>query len=103
MARSYFERLGHALVAKNLRLLFTELDLLFLSPRKELVVVEVKSVSDQRRAWGRLISQDQLRRLKKAYYHLQSSSPLAVRVHFAAVNHEDEVTVFEDFLAGSIR
>ncbi|MCB0351814.1 MAG: YraN family protein [Bdellovibrionales bacterium] len=97
-ANHFVENLGHIFVTQNLNLYFGEIDLLLISPEGELVVVEVKSVNDEL-SWRAPVSKSQALRLKRVMDHFVATSPRACRMHLAAVNQQNEIVVFEDFLA----
>lgn len=98
MIKHFSEKLAHIFVVNNLNLYFGEIDILLLSPKGELVVVEVKSVGEEM-SFRRPIAKAQIRRLTRVFNQLAAGSKRPVRMHFAAVNHLNQVEIFYDFLA----
>lgn len=87
-------------MARNLPLRYSEIDLVFLVPQQQIWLVEVKSVYAADLAFRSPVSPRQRLRLARALERWQQGTALPVRLHLAAVNQLNEVTVFEDFLAG---
>jgi Holliday junction resolvase-like predicted endonuclease len=98
LVEEHFIQKKYILVTKNIKIFSIEVDLLFLSPAGELVIVEVKSVGDEV-AWRNLVSEKQKLRLKRVFDHLISTSPRPIRAHLAAVNHSKDIHIHEDYLA----
>ena len=94
----YLLQRGHQILFANLRTYFAEVDLLTISPEKEMTLWEVKlihNLSDEKP----LVSMEQRKRLLRAFAQISQAANLKTRAHFAAVNQKQEITVFLDFLA----
>ncbi len=99
VAIRYFEKLGAVLICRNLPTVFSEIDLVFLSADREIWLVEVKLVAHDELIFARPVKKQQMQRLKRLIDRWIESVDKPVRFHLAAVNHENEVLVFEDFLS----
>lgn len=99
---AHFVSLGFVFVVNNLCLYHAEVDLIFLSPEGELTFVEVKSVLSDEAGFRPIIGPDQSRRLKKVFESTIQYSKRPIRMHLAAVNQLDQVTVFSDFLGDEV-
>lgn len=88
LALAHLERLGYALVARNHRTRFGELDLV-VTDRRALVFVEVKTRRGARpgRAWENLhpAKRAQVRRVARAYLAEASGRPARRELRFDAV------------------
>lgn len=102
LARIYLEKRGYIFVTNNLRLYYAEIDLLMLSPSGELVVIEVKSTDENDISFRPILGKNQKIRLSRVFENLVHTANRNVRMHLAAVNHAEEVTIFFDFLGDDI-
>ena len=100
LVRDDFVRRGFILVAARLPLVFAEIDLVFLSPQDEIILVEVKSVRAREMIFLPPVKNKQKNRLRKALMRWSEAIDKTVRLHLAAVNHDGEIITFFDFLAG---
>lgn len=98
----HFQEKGFIFVVNNLSTYHAEVDLLFLSTEGELVLVEVKTVINDDLHFRPIVGLDQCRRLKKVFESLLAHSKRPVRLHLAAVNQFDQVTIFDDFLGDQV-
>ena len=99
VALGYFEKLGARLICRNLPTIFSEVDLVLLSADNEILLVEVKLVDHDELIFTAPVKQQQMQRLKRLLVRWQEGVDKTVRLHLAAVNHQGEVIVFEDFLS----
>jgi len=101
LAAQFLEKNGTQVLAANIRIFNTEIDLFCLSPAGELVVVEVKSQRFEG-AWQPLVSEKQRQRIAALLELLMGCSGRSARAHLVAVNQSSapqEIEIFEDFLA----
>ena len=86
------------MLARNIRIFHTEVDILALSPKNDLCIFEVKSARLDLN-FQSLISEKQKTRLKNVCLQLTECSQLPVRAHLLAVLSDDKIETFKDFLA----
>ena len=85
-AAEHLERLGYAIVARNHRTRYGEIDLVA-ADRDTLVIVEVKTRRARGRPWDALgeRKQHQVRRMGRAYLSEVDERPKRARVRFDAI------------------
>jgi putative endonuclease len=93
--KDHYRKKNYKLKAQRVRTPFAEVDLIFESPAKELLMVEVKSVNIADFAAFR-ISQKQKQRLIRAMIFLAEKFARPVEVHWAFVTGDGEITIIED-------
>lgn len=91
--------LGAQLICRNLPTIFSEVDLVLLSSDGEILLIEVKLVDFDELVFAAPVKKQQKQRLGRLLVRWQESVDRPVRLHLAAVNHQGEVLVFEDFLS----
>ena len=99
VAIHHFENLGAVLICRNLPTIFSEIDLVFLSADNEIWLIEVKLVDHDELIFNSPVKDQQMRRLKRLVDRWIECVDKPVRFHLAAVNHKNEVLLFEDFLS----
>ncbi|RME15005.1 MAG: hypothetical protein D6797_07570 [Bdellovibrio sp.] len=89
---------GYQFMGHRIKTPYGEVDLIFVSPQKDLVFVEVKSIGTEKDFSNFVLRQSQRQRLKNvlAYYFEQG---LCCRLHLSLVNRLKKVFVFKDILA----
>ncbi|WP_413291421.1 YraN family protein [Bdellovibrio sp. HCB337] len=92
----HFQRKSFRILKSRWRTTYAEIDLLVESPRQEIWILEVKTLStfdflDVR------VSRKQKERLKRAHLFVQSKTPKPVRLALVFVDKKGQVLVIEDF------
>ena len=92
----YFTDKNFVVLRSRLRTTYAEIDLIVESPRHEIWILEIKTLShfdflDVRVSWK------QKARLKRAHHFVQSRTKKAVRLALAFVDKRGEVLIIEDF------
>ena len=93
--QSFLKR-GFRVLKTRWRTTYAEIDLIVESPQKEILILEIKSLShfdflDVR------VSKKQKERLKRAHLFVQSKTPKPVHLILAFVNSKGEILLVEDF------
>lgn len=96
-ALQFYLRLGFQLKAQRLKTKYAEIDLVFVSPQKHLILVEVKSKTRAGFEAFR-VSKNQKDRLRRAHEHFSSKWP-HVESHLAIVSQDGLVEVHRDYLS----
>lgn len=92
----YFLKLNYRLLKHRMKTPFAELDLIFESPKGEILIIEVKSIQSQEFIQGRL-TEKQKKRLGRAMQYLQTQTRRPILFWLVMVTHQKEVLVFRDF------
>jgi len=92
----YFLKKNFKVLKRRFRTTYAELDLILESPKQEIFVLEIKTIShfdflDVR------VSQKQKDRLKRAHMFLQSKTLKEVRLCLVFVDKKGEILILEDF------
>jgi Holliday junction resolvase-like predicted endonuclease len=92
----YFLGKSFRILKTRWRTSYAEIDLIVESPRQEIWIFEIKSLShfdflDVR------VSKKQKERLKRAYLFIQSKTPKPVRLALAFVDKKGEILIFDEF------
>lgn len=75
--------------------MYSEIDLLMMSPDKELIAIEVKSCTDFTDMNFRpLLGAKQWGRLTRAFEHMRRSTDMPFKALIAAVNQYGEIQIF---------
>ncbi len=94
----FYLRQGFKIVAHRFKTPFAEVDLICEDKNQDLVIVEVKTVSDS--FWNSSrISSRQKYRLKNATLHLMEQTSKNVEVHLAFVDKDGKIDILKDFLS----
>ena len=98
LVHKYFKQQKYKLIKHRYKCPFTEIDLIFLSPKGRLLLVEVKTLNSMKNWPFFLISPNQIKRLRRGYVYFQSRSKVPVDFYLALVLRSDEIKIVEDFL-----
>lgn len=91
----YYQNRGYRLWQQRVKTPFAEIDLLFVTPQKHCLMVEVKSVTSTDFIPYR-ISLKQKQRQARALVYLAEKTQKLVEAHWAFVTSDDQVLVIED-------
>ena len=93
--KKFFEAKGFELIHQRFKTPFAEIDLIFKSSSGNLLIVEVKSLSNQNFLEFR-ISESQKTRLRRAIIHLTDLMNCKVSLNWAFVSANGEVLIRDD-------
>lgn len=93
---TYFRKKSFRILKSRWRTPYAEIDLIVESPKNEIWILEIKSLShfdflDVRVSWK------QKQRLKRAHLFVQSKTSKRVRLALAFVDKKGEILIIEDF------
>lgn len=91
----YYQNKGYRLWQQRMKTPFAEIDLVFVTPQKHCLIVEVKSVTSTDFIPYR-ISKKQKQRQARALIFLAEKNNKLVEAHWAFVTKDDQVLVIED-------
>lgn len=95
IVKVYYLHRGYVLLGQRVQTPFAEVDLLFETPEKNILMVEVKTANLDDFHFFR-VSRRQKERQARALHHFTETMNCLVEVHWAFVTKTGELTVIED-------